>query len=380
MNSNEETTQKLLSEYLEQQDEGLVANMTALCPNDPGAADELRAIMSIEQDLKSLDCRPEPSSPPEIPGLEIHERIGGGSQGEVWRATHRQHGVVAVKVYHTRDSSGFQKRMEKLTRLPEHRHIDTILEFGPCDWGWYVLRRFRPNGSLRDRMQGTPMHFERAAQVLLEVLNGLSAAHAKGIWHRDLKPDNILFDRKGRAIVADFDACATDDDLLSGWYGNTGTMQYMAPEQLSGKPRAIGPEADFFAAGLILYEMLTGHPPFSGGTRDERLKDVSEHNPRSPDLYNPDIPHSFGALCLKAISRSPSERFRTARTFSDAVRTSLKHSPRARRLRRATVLLIVTTLGNAISTAVVWYQLRAQGRSYVDEVLRLLLVHVLGRH
>lgn len=126
MNSNDENTHKLISEYLKQQDKGLV-DVTALCPNDPEAADELRVIMSIEHALKSVDCRPEPSSPPEIPGLEIHERIGGGAQGEVWRATHRQHGVVAVKVYHNRDPIGFKTQMEKLSRLPEHRHIDTIL-------------------------------------------------------------------------------------------------------------------------------------------------------------------------------------------------------------------------------------------------------------
>src|SRR5262249_13494817 len=178
----------------------------------------------------------------------------------------------------------------------------------------YLAMEFVGGGSLAQQLDGAPLPPRRAAQLLLDLARAVQHAHEQGIVHRDLKPANVLLTGAGVAKVADFGLAK----LLDAERGQTrtgavlGSPSYMAPEQAAGQVRAIGPATDVYALGAILYEVLTGRPPFLGGSFLETLDQVRTHDPAPPQALQPRVSDDLATICLKCLEKSPAERYPSA--------------------------------------------------------------------
>jgi serine/threonine-protein kinase len=174
-------------------------------------------------------------------------------------------------------------------------------------------------GSLARLLEGGPLPPRRAAELVRQVARGVCSAHRTGVLHRDLKPGNVLLDADGNARVADFglaklldsDGTQTVSEALMG------TPSYMAPEQAAGRTREVSPATDTWALGVILYECLTGRPPFRGTNRQDTLQRVLTAEPVAPARLRPDVPRELEAVCLKCLEKQPRHRYPTAGALAD---------------------------------------------------------------
>jgi tRNA A-37 threonylcarbamoyl transferase component Bud32 len=261
-----------------------------------------------------------PASLPVIDDYEIGELLGRGGMGLVFKA--RQKALkrhVALKIVISGAHAGAEERArfrteaEAVARL-DHPGIVHIYEVGEQAGCPYLALEFVSGGSLAQQLDGTPMPPRRAAQLLLDLAHAVQHAHEQGIVHRDLKPANVLLTETGVAKIADFGLAK----LLDVDRGQThtgvvlGSPSYMAPEQAAGKVRAIGPATDVYALGAILYELLTGRPPFLGTSLLETLDQVRTHDPAPPQVLQPKVSEDLATICLKCLEKNPAQRYPSA--------------------------------------------------------------------
>jgi len=220
--------------------------------------------------------------------------LGHGGMGVVYKAWHqRLHRTVAVKMLLAGDYARpqelgrFLREAETVAGL-RHANIVQVHEAGDVDGRPYFTMEFVEGGSLAEKLAGTPQPAGQAAALVATVAEAVHAAHQRGIVHRDLKPGNILLTADGTPKLADFGVARR----LEGAAGLTqsgaplGTPSYMAPEQAEGKTRDVGPATDTYALGAILYELLTGRPPFRAETAAETLRQVVSQDPAPPSRLN----------------------------------------------------------------------------------------------
>src|SRR5262245_58605804 len=219
---------------------------------------------------------------PRIRGYEVEEELGRGGMGVVYKAWHRRlQRPVAVKMLlagayaQPHELERFLREAEMVAGL-RHANIVQVHEAGDVDGRPFFTMEFVEGGSLAQKQAGTPQPVRQAAALMAAVAEAVHAAHQRGIVHRDLKPGNILLTADGTPKITDFGLARH----LEGAAGLTqsgvtvGTPSYMAPEQAEGKSREVGPAADTYALGAILYELLTGRPPFRAETAAETLRQV----------------------------------------------------------------------------------------------------------
>ena len=302
-----------------------------------GAVPETRGDQATLSPLPNTDPSPLPlpavQSPAlAIPGYDILEVIGRGGMGIVYKA--RQHGLnrpVALKMILTGVHAGphertrFRTEAEALARL-RHPHIVQIHEVGEHDGRPFLALEFMEGGTLARKLDGTPQPPAAAARLLETLARAVQAAHQQDIIHRDLKPANILLDREGVPRVTDFGLAK---QLASGEEYTAssvvlGTPSYMAPEQASGRSRGVGPAADVYALGAILYEMLTGRPPFQGTTMLETLEQVRTREPVALRQLQPGTPRDLETICLKCLEKDPHRRYASAEALADDLRRFLE--------------------------------------------------------
>jgi len=278
---------------------------------------------------------------PEVAGYEILEELGRGGMGVVYQARHQQlNRLVALKVIRAgidatpRDRERFQVEAEAVARL-RHVNILQIYEIGEAAGLPFVALELLAGGSLADRLRSTPQPALQAAELLVTLARAIDAAHRAGIVHRDLKPSNVLFDREGTPKIVDFGLAK----LLEQEDGQTesgqivGCPSYMAPEQARGKIKEIGPAADVYALGAILYEMLTGRPPFKAPTPMETAIQVIHDEPVPPCRLLPRVPRDLETICLKCLRKEPQKRYASAEELADDLCRYLDNRPiRARRV------------------------------------------------
>jgi serine/threonine-protein kinase len=227
---------------------------------------------------------------PQIPGYDVEALLGRGGVGVVYKARHRRlNRPVALKMLLAGTYAGpperarFQREAEAVASL-HHANIVAVYDVGDHDGCRYFTMELVEGGSLAESLVSTPQPAPQAVALLIALAEAVQAAHRAGIVHRDVKPANILLTVEGTPKVADFGLARHFEGeatlTLSG--ARIGTPSYMAPEQVSGKAGTIGPAADIYALGVLLYEMLTGKPPFRGETASETERQVIHDEPVSP--------------------------------------------------------------------------------------------------
>jgi eukaryotic-like serine/threonine-protein kinase len=272
---------------------------------------------------------PAPAAVPGVPGFELLCEVGRGGMGVVYKA--RQAGLnrlVALKMVlsggHASDADRqrFKAETEAVAAL-QHPNIVQIYEVGEHDGRPYCALEFCPGGALTDRLNGTPLPPREAARLVETLARAVHAAHEAGIVHRDLKPGNVLLAADDQPKVTDFGLAkrlkGSPSDLTATG-AILGTPSYMAPEQAAGGGKHVGPAADVYALGAVLYECLTGHPPFKAATALDTLLQVVEHTPTPPQMLNPKVDGDLATVCLKCLEKEPGRRYASAAALAEDLR------------------------------------------------------------
>lgn len=268
-----------------------------------------------------------PRALPRIPGYEDLEFLAQGGMGVVYKARQvRLNRTVALKMIlsgqyaREHEKARFKMEAEAVAALQDP-HIVRILEFGEYEDQLFFSLEYLAGGSLADRVEAGEMSIVDAVQVVELAARGMNTAHQAGIVHRDLKPANILFAEDGTPKVADFGLAkregqegATEDGAVMG------SVHYMAPEQAAGQTKLVGPAADVYALGAILYRCLAGRTPFLGETTVEILDQVRHTEPSPPSAHRAKLPRDLDVICLKCLNKDPRKRYASAAALAEDLR------------------------------------------------------------
>jgi tetratricopeptide (TPR) repeat protein len=341
------------------------------------------------------------SSPPVVPGYEIQAELAHGGMGVVYKA--RQLGAdreVALKMIREGAYAGpeevdrFRREPQAIARL-QHPHIVQVYEVGEHEGRLYFSMEYVGGGSLDKKLAEKPLPVQEAARLVETLARAMEAAHRCGIVHRDLKPANILLTADGTPKITDFGlAKRLDVDLGQTASGAlVGTPSYMAPEQAAGKAKELSPRTDVWALGVILYEALTGRPPFQAASVLDTLAQIRSQEPVPPSQLQPSVPRDLETICLKCLQKDPARRYASAQDLADDLGRFLAgkpilarpvgpwerawrwchRNPRVAILATAVGLLLVVVAG--VSTAAAfWFaaarRAEAEGREKVEQGLR----------
>ena len=267
-------------------------------------------------------------SPRFVPGYTLLEMLGEGGMGVVWKA--RQDGLnrlVALKRLRcagaptTEALARFHREAESVARL-RHANIVQIHEVGEQDGEPYLALEYVGGGSLARKLASGLLQPAQAAVLVETLARAMHHAHENGIVHRDLKPDNIFLDDNGTPKIGDFGLAKQLDEASAHTRTGTvlGTPSYMAPEQTASDKSTVGPPADVYALGAILYETLTGRPPFRGPSVLDTLAQVREREAVPPRQLQPNVPRDLQTICLKCLHKEPRRRYDSALALADDLR------------------------------------------------------------
>jgi tetratricopeptide (TPR) repeat protein/predicted Ser/Thr protein kinase len=318
-----------------------------VCGDCPELLPEVRArwgqMCHVEAELDALF--PAPTEPralpadsatlPHIPGYEVEAVLGRGGMGVVFRARHlRLNRVVALKMALAEAYAGPRKR-ERFQREAEavaglrHPNIVQLYDVGDSDGRPYFTMEYVEGGSLAQKLASTPQSARAAAALLAILAEAVEAAHQGGVVHRDLKPANVLLAADGTPKISDFGLARRLDGPAGLTRSGTalGTPSYMAPEQVGGHSSAVGPAVDVYALGAILYELLTGRPPFRGTSVLETMEYVSTTEPVPPSRLVPLVPRDLETITLKCLQKEPARRYGSARALAEDLRRFLADEP-----------------------------------------------------
>ena len=352
----------LLERWEEERLRGQELTTEVLCADCPELAgemhrliDELKRVSPLLSSTKTLPVAPAAmAAVPQIPGYVVLGELSRGGMGVVYHAHDKNlNRPVALKMILAGARAGAQERRrfrteaEAVARL-QHPGIVQIYDIGEHEGSPFLSLEFCAGGSLAARLNGQPLPPTPAAHMLKHLALAVQAAHQQGILHRDLKPANVLL-TSGKRLTAEADdtggatlplaGCAakiTDFGLakmLNDSAGPTlsgeilGTPSYMAPEQSQSQTTRVGPAADVYALGAILFEMLTGRPPFRGATVLETLDQVRSQEPVGPRRLQPKVPRDLETICLKCLQKQPGKRYATAQALADDLHRFLTGQP-----------------------------------------------------
>ena len=266
---------------------------------------------------------------------ELLEVIGRGGQGVVYRARQKSlNRTVALKVIglgHWATEAHlkrFRREAEAAASL-DHSGIVPIYEVGERDGSCYFSMKLVEGGQLDEVIKREPMPIRRAIELIAKVARTVHYAHEHGILHRDIKPGNILLDGKGEPHLTDFGLArlVETESTVTRTMEVLGTPSYMAPEQAVGNNARISSATDVYGVGAVLYQLLTGQPPFAGGTTYETIKLLLDTEPRQPRLLNPKLDRDLSTICLKCLEKDPQRRYSSALALAEDLERWLKHEP-----------------------------------------------------
>ncbi len=351
----------LVARWEEQRQHGEKLSAAELCRDCPELLPQVEPI--IQAFLKMAPLLLETGAPPtvlagnragastavpEVAGYEILGELGRGAMGVVYRVRHQQlNRVVALKMIRAgahadaQDLQRFLAEAEAVAKL-RHAHIVQLYDYGQHNGLPYFTLEFVAGGSLQGTLRAGPLLHQDAARIVEQLAHGMHHAHEHGIVHRDLKPGNVLLqmaagearpaDSPGKpptrnlqsAVpkIADFGLVKRLQSVnaLTASGAVMGTPSYMAPEQASGDGKRVGPAADIYALGAILYECLAGRPPFQGPTIMDTLQQVQNSEPVPPRRLQPNVPRDLETVCLKCLRKEPHKRYASAAELAEDLR------------------------------------------------------------
>jgi WD40 repeat protein len=344
---------ELFAEALSLEPGQRAAFLARVCADDPAVRAELHSLLDHYDGAEAAGLLETPlvgpgggtegkETPGEVreesatlPGYDILGELGRGGMGVVYKA--RQRGLnrlVALKMLPAGAHVGpaelarFRREAEAVAQL-QHPNIVQIHEVGEHAGRCYFSLEYVSGGSLAQKLTGSPLQARQAAELLEILARAIEAAHRCGIVHRDLKPENVLLTTEGLPKVSDFGLAKR----LQGEVGTTqsgvimGTPSYMAPEQATGQNQLVGPPADVYALGAILYELLTGRPPFRAATVLDTLDQVRSQEPVPPRRLQPKTPRDLETIAIKCLAKEPARRYPTAGALADDLQRWLEGRP-----------------------------------------------------
>jgi WD40 repeat protein/tRNA A-37 threonylcarbamoyl transferase component Bud32 len=354
---NDAAFELIYGEYLIRESLGESPKLEEFCWRFPDFAGRFRRQLDLHRALGEAppeteidlggDAGPEREGAlavPLVPGFEILGILGQGGMSVVYLA--RQVGLnrlVAIKVIRARVyadpevAARFRDEAEVAARF-QHSHIIQVYEVGEFEGQGYLVLEYAAGGSLQQKLGGDPQPPREAARLIELLARALHYAHQRGVVHRDLKPANVVLTEDGVPKVTDFGLAK----LMEREAGLTrtgdimGTPSYMAPEQASGTPADVTAAADLYALGAILYEMLTGRPPFKGSTPLSTLSQAAEEEALAPGRLQRHLPREIETICLKCLEKDPRRRYASALDLAEDLRRFLEGRPiLARRISQA---------------------------------------------
>jgi len=384
----------IIADYLRAVDAGQAPDRGELLARHPNLADELRSFFAGHDQAQRLATPPAPADAPTLaPGeapssppllgtvryfgdYELLEEIARGGMGVVYRARQVSlNRIVALKMILSGQLAGEDDvkrfRLEAQTAAAlQHPNIVAIHEVGAHDGQHYFSMDFVEGRSLADLVRDNPLPPEQAARWVRTVAEAIQYAHQRGVLHRDLKPSNVLIDSFGQPRVTDFGlakrmaspGCQPGENALTATGAVVGTPSYMPPEQASADRGAMGPASDVYSLGAVLYELVTGRPPFRAATPLDTLLQVLEAEPAPPRLLNPAVGRDLETIILKCLQKEPVRRYASAQDLADDLGALLEGRPiKARRpglaeralrwtqtQRRGAVLIVLTATASAL--------------------------------
>ncbi len=353
--------------------------------NIPLTADAPRAAPDVLGSAPSSSATPSDKPALNLPGFDVHEVIGRGGMAIVYKARHLQLGrTVAIKMlppegFPGESASRLLKEAEAIARV-QHPNVVQVFEVGTWQEMPYLVLEFVEGGNLADQLRSGPLAPAEAARLIQTVATAVHHFHTLGVIHRDLKPRNILMQKTDaadgvpRALVPKVTDFGLAKHLGQNGLSHTGeligTPNYMAPEQAAGQ-KGVGPAADIYSLGAILYECLTGRPPFQGETLLAIMGQIAHVDPAPASQVRDGVPLDLETVCLKCLSKSPKARYATAQHLADDLNRFLNGKPTLARplglagrtfkmVRRYPVitgllgLVGVTLFGGLISALLLW--------------------------
>jgi serine/threonine protein kinase len=334
--------QEAFAAYLQAQESGRTEAAETLLRAHPGLADEIAAFHAVRDRVprpwRVIGATPQGEH---IGEFELMQELGRGAMGVVYKARDKTlNRLVAVKVMRQErfadaaDVSRFRRDAELLASL-RHPNVVQIFHADEVENAPYFAMELIEGGSLARKLADGWLPTPRQAAELVRVLaEAVQHAHAAGIIHRDLKPANILLasdltDPTQQPKITDFGLAKKIDDQesLTRTGAVIGTASYMAPEQARGDSKNVGPAADIYSLGAILYELLTGRPPFVGASVVETLERVRHHEPWPVRQLSPSVPRDLETICLKCLRKSPSDRYASAGDLAADLQNFLSERP-----------------------------------------------------
>jgi len=389
--SREERVNEIIAECLRAADAGRPVDRDELLTRHADLADELCSFFADHDATARLAPPPAPAEAPTLapgsPGAdapgshtlgtvryfgdyELLEEIARGGMGVVFKARQVSlNRVVALKMILSgqlaSDDDVARFRLEAQTAAAlQHPNIVAIHEVGEHDGQHYFSMDFVEGKSLAEMVRDNPLPPEQAARWVRTVTEAIQYAHEHGVLHRDLKPSNVLIDPFGQPRVTDFGlAKRIDKDAgLTATGAVVGTPSYMPPEQASGQRGQMGPASDVYSLGAVLYELVTGRPPFQAATLADTLLQVLEAEPAPPRLLNPAVGRDLETIILKCLQKEPARRYASAQELADDLGALLEGRPiKARRpglaeralrwaqtQRRSAVLIVLAATASAL--------------------------------
>jgi serine/threonine protein kinase/WD40 repeat protein len=361
----ESTVDLVFAEFLLREERGERPPLEEFLRRFPEHADELKLQIGLHREMDA-ECAPPatragiaetlpvgsrsapadvPSTYPEIHGYEVMDVLGRGGMGIVYRAWQAElKRTVALKMLIAGSQASpeaaarFRVEVEAMARL-RHPNIVQIHGVGQHAGAPYLVLELVEGRSLAQTLAGTPQPAEWSARTMEALARAIHSAHLLGVVHRDLSPANVLMAADGTPKVTDFGLAKL---LIGGGSMRTntgdllGTPSYMAPEQAGSLDGTIGPATDVYALGAILYEMLTGRPPFKAERPLETLRQVIHEEPVTPSRLRPRLPQDLETICLKCLHKEPGRRYASALALAEELRRYLEGRPiEARRSTRA---------------------------------------------